>query len=173
MSAIIRDIFSHRPRLSPAPEAGGKFKRRRLETKTEAVDILSRTLYGEARGEGVSGLEAVASVVMNRLAIADKKAAQGARHWWGNDVGEICTRPFQFSCWNEDDPNRGQIISLQPGDKLFDCCRRIARRAVNGVLEDKTRSATHYHAQGVFPSWARGKAPSVEIGHHLFYNDIE
>ncbi|MBT4769295.1 MAG: cell wall hydrolase [Rhodospirillaceae bacterium] len=171
MSAIIRDIFSPPPRLSPAPAP--EKKRRRRETKKEAVDILARTLYGEARGEGVSGLEAVASVVMNRLTIADKKAAQGARHWWGNDAGEICGRPFQFSCWNEGDPNRAVIAALQPGDKLFDCCRRIARRAVNGVLEDKTRGATHYHAQGVFPSWARGKAPSVEIGHHLFYNDIE
>jgi len=93
------------------------------------------------------------------------KAAKSKRGAWESH--------WRFSCWNEDDPNRGQIISLQPGDKLFDCCRRIARRAVNGVLEDKTRSATHYHAQGVFPSWARGKAPSVEIGHHLFYNDIE
>lgn len=32
------------------------------------VDVLARTIFGEARGETVSGMEAVASVVMNRLA---------------------------------------------------------------------------------------------------------
>ena len=29
-------------------------------------DILARTLYGEARGEGIDGIEAVACVIMNR-----------------------------------------------------------------------------------------------------------
>ena len=30
------------------------------------LDILARTLYGEARGEGTEGMEAVANVIMNR-----------------------------------------------------------------------------------------------------------
>ena len=31
------------------------------------VDILARTLYGEARGEGIDGIEAVACGIMNRF----------------------------------------------------------------------------------------------------------
>ena len=34
------------------------------------TDILARTIYGEARGESISGMEAVASVVLNRVAFA-------------------------------------------------------------------------------------------------------
>ena len=34
--------------------------------KEDDVDILARTIYGEARGEGQEGMEAVACVVMNR-----------------------------------------------------------------------------------------------------------
>lgn len=44
------------------------------------TDILARTIYGEARGESISGMEAVASVVLNRVAFAKRRG----RFWWGN-----------------------------------------------------------------------------------------
>ena len=44
-------------------------------TPVDPVDILARTIYGEARGESVRGKEAVASVVMNRVNRARKGAA--------------------------------------------------------------------------------------------------
>ena len=40
---------------------------------SDDVEILARTIYGEARGESLSGQEAIASVVLNRLAFAKKK----------------------------------------------------------------------------------------------------
>lgn len=43
------------------------------------TDILARTIYGEARGESISGMEAVASVVLNRVAFANRRG----RFWWG------------------------------------------------------------------------------------------
>ena len=58
------------------------------------VDVLARTIFGEARGETVSGMEAVASVVMNRLAFSRRRG----RYWWGNSVVDICQSPRQFSC---------------------------------------------------------------------------
>ena len=39
------------------------------ETLPDA-EILARTLYGEARGEDLAGIEAVASVILNRVAFA-------------------------------------------------------------------------------------------------------
>jgi len=39
-------------------------------------------------------------------------------------------------------------------------------------LDDPTGGATHYHARGLMPAWARGQDPSAEIGNHLFYNDV-
>ena len=43
------------------------------------TDILARTIYGEARGESISGQEAIASVILNRVAIAKSRG----RYWWG------------------------------------------------------------------------------------------
>jgi spore germination cell wall hydrolase CwlJ-like protein len=128
-----------------------------------AVDVLARTLWGEARGEPVRGLEAVAAVVMNRV-------RRGG--WWGHDVASVCTKPSQFSCWNAGDPNRAKLERVDENDRMFRVCVRIARRAVGGSVRDPTHGATHYHVRGTVPAWAHGREPSAEIGNHLFYNDV-
>lgn len=128
------------------------------------VRILAQTIWGEARGEPVSGQEAVACVVINRVRLP---------RWWGRSVTEVCQKPGQFSCWNADDPNRGKLDMLSHDDPAFATALRIARRALAGVLADPTRGATHYHALAVSPRWARRHAPSAQIGNHVFYNDIE
>ncbi|MGE5545571.1 MAG: cell wall hydrolase [Solirubrobacterales bacterium] len=158
MTAADDDFEPDREARTPPPVAGG------------TVDVLARTLWGEARGEPVAGKEAVASVVLNRVARA--KAA-GGRHWWGGTVEEVCRRPWQFSCWNPGDPNRAKIEAVTMEDRTFRTCVRIARRALGGVVADATEGATHYHAIGLLPPWARGLTPTAEIGGHLFYKDVE
>ena len=69
-------------------------------------DILARTLYGEARGEKIAGMEAIASVILNRLAFSRQKNG----YWWGNTITEICRKPYQFSCWNQDDVNYQKLF---------------------------------------------------------------
>lgn len=133
------------------------------------IDTLARTIWGEARGESISGQEAVASVILNRVAFSKRKG----RYWWGNNVVDVCQAPQQFSCWNKTDPNFQKLIKVGAGDINFCMCQRIAERAVSGTLEDKTNGATHYHTRQIMPKWARGKTPCAEIGAHLFYNDIE
>ena len=133
------------------------------------IDTLARTIWGEARGESISGQEAVASVIMNRVSFSKRRG----RYWWGNNVTDVCRAPWQFSCWNKNDPNYQKLIKVGSEDVNFCMCQRIAERAVSGTLEDKTNGATHYHTRNCHPAWARGKKPSAEIGAHLFYNDIE
>ncbi|MCR6633141.1 MAG: cell wall hydrolase [Magnetospirillum sp.] len=128
------------------------------------ADILARTLWGEARGESVRGIEAVAAVVLNR-------AARGG--WWGGSVEAVCQKPRQFSCWNVDDPNRAKLERVDETDRVFRICLRVARRALAGAVADPTAGATHYHTRACLPAWARGRVPSAEIGNHLFYNDVE
>lgn len=135
-----------------------------------AVDVLARTLYGEARGEPVRGKEAVACVVLNRVRRARRA---GGHYWWGGTVAEVCRKPWQFSCWNAADPNRARIEKVAADNKVFQTCLRVARRAVAGTLTDPTEGSTHYHAKSASPPWARGRAPAAEIGNHLFYNDVE
>ncbi len=132
-------------------------------------DILAKTIYGEARGEKISGMEAVASVVLNRVNFACRRK----KYWWGNNVAEVCQKPRQFSCWNKDDPNFALLQKIKPEDISFSICKRVAARALSGKIADKTCGATHYHTRNVNPRWAFGKIPCAEIGNHVFYNDIE
>lgn len=132
------------------------------------IDVLARTLYGEARSEGARGMEAVAHVVLNRVRIARQN---GGRYWWGHDIVTVCQRPYQFSCWNHNDPNRAVIIALEASDLYFATCSRIARRAVYGKLGmDITNGATHYHTVSVSPAWAQEQTPVTTIGRHVFYD---
>ena len=131
----------------------------------DAGDVLARTLWGEARGEGPQGMEAVTCVVMNRV----KRAATH----FGTSVKDCCQKPFQFSCWNERDPNRARLLAVTTADTDFAQALAIAARAVGGALTDVTAGATHYHTRAVRPDWAAGKTPCFELGSHLFYNDVQ
>jgi len=135
------------------------------------IDTLARTLWGEARGEEVRGMEAVAAVVMNRVNAdlwQDNKP-----DWWGEGVVAVCRKDWQFSCWNKDDPNREKMLALDSSDPIFQICKRIAAKAVRGALQDPTGGATHYHHEDLTPKWARGKTPTVQIGKHVFYDCAE
>ncbi len=125
-----------------------------------AIDVLARTLWGEARGEGSAGMQAVANVVMNRVACGG---------WWGDTVIAVCQKPYQFSCWNKGDPNYHKVLNVDADDLYFATALRVARRAVFGTLADITNGADHYHAAGISPYWARGEKPVAVIGHHIFY----
>ncbi len=139
------------------------------------VLILARTLYGEARsefdaeGKGDMAVEAVANVILNRAA---KKF--GGR----STVQGVCLHPFQFSCWNGNDPNRRKIIGLTKGaDKEFDRCLAVAGRAIRGEVPDHTRGALHYHTKRMGkPYWVNDSPRariSLSIGAHVFYTGIK
>ncbi|HJR27754.1 MAG TPA: cell wall hydrolase, partial [Pseudomonas sp.] len=71
-------------------------------------DVLARTLWGEARGEGLPGQIAVAWAIRNR--VNDGKA----RSWWGEGYAGVCQAPYQFSCWNKSDPNFVYLSGSKP-----------------------------------------------------------
>lgn len=127
--------------------------------------VLARTIYGEARGEGREGMQAVANVVMNRTRLGG---------WWGSEVAAVCLKPWQFSVWNEGDPNRELILSKRPGDgdAVFDEAWEIAGAAINGGLPDITGGATHYHTTAVSPGWMDPAKQVATIGAHVFYRGI-
>ncbi len=127
------------------------------------LEVLTKTIYGEARGERQPGMEAVANVIINRA----KNPG-----WWGRDVVSVCLKPKQFSCWNEDDPNRRVLEHNLSGDIVYRLCEQIARRALAGQLPDHTNGATHYHTKSVQPRWAEHLVPCADIGHHLFYKEV-
>lgn len=128
------------------------------------VDTLARTLWGEARGEGQLGMQAVACVILNR---ANKP------RWWGHDIGSCCLKPYQFSCWLADDPNLPKMHAVTTADPAFVQAVSIARLASKGALSDVTHGADSYYAAGTpVPAWSIGRTPVAVIGHHRFYKTI-
>ena len=131
------------------------------------IDIVAATLWGEARNQGEQGMRAVASVIENRR-----------RQGYRNKVtaATVCLDPWQFSCWNANDPNLPRLrrLSSQP-DTQYLLARRIAAEVQQRSLADITRNARHYYAASLRPPayWSRGKSPCVVIGDHLFFNDID
>lgn len=109
------------------------------------------TLYHEARGEGVAGIEAVASVIMNRAKQSRKS------------VCSIVYERKQFS-WThvtKDRRIKGNIMDILS----------TTHKALSGILVDVTHGATFYHATHVKPFWAKHKVKTVQINKHIFYKE--
>ena len=137
------------------------------------TDIVARTLYGEARGEGIKGIEAVACVIQNRY-----KACRWFTGYIFKDgqrvpsLTQTCLKNGQFSCWNQYDRNCAIIKKVNATNKIFQDCLIVAKKVVEGKLKDFTGGATHYHTRQIMPCWARGKTPCFEYKNHIFYKDV-
>ena len=131
------------------------------------IDILARTLYGEARCEytnsrgGLASLIAVANVIMNR----SKKPER-----FGDSIEKVCLRPWQFSCWNAKDPMRKVIVSDSLlKDPVFKVCQEVARGVALENWPDLTHGSDHYHADYCKPAWADLTKINLRLCHHYFY----
>lgn len=130
-----------------------------------AKDLLARLLFGEARGEILEGQVAVANVVMNRAKIGG---------WYGKTVKEVALKPWQFSCFNEDDPNL-RLTASPPMREPFTQCELIAELALKYLLTDNTGGATHYANLDVCaPAWAKSDkmVHLCKIGRHTFFKEL-
>lgn len=141
--------------------------------------ILALTVYGEARGEPREGKAGVVWTVLHRAANP---------RWWGRSVASCCLTSYQFSCWNESDPNRATLMrqighdlqraelteTARRNEMLLDCLA-VVNEVLDGEIPDPTGGATHYCTRAVASrtSWARGREPSAEIGAHLFFAGVE
>lgn len=128
-------------------------------------EIMARTLWAEARGEGTEGIRAVAHAILNRFT---------AGKWYsGKTVSEACLFPAQFSCWNDNDPNRRELARLADDDSALLACRGMVERVCAGD-DDSTFGSTHYYAASmkVAPRWASSGQLKVQIGAHKFYTGV-
>ena len=148
---------------SAAPPLGFKPQ---VQQPFKAIDILARTLFGEARGEPIEGIMGVAAVIANRT--------HAQRPNWGLTVEEVCKKPKQFSCWNTpvrpaDEKNLKALLEVGPETPVFTQCVNIARKTLNGDLVDPTGGANHYfNPAAAQPDFAVGQVPTAVIGHHVF-----
>jgi N-acetylmuramoyl-L-alanine amidase len=100
--------------------------------------VFAMGLMGEARGEGLPGMRAVAQSVMNRV-------NHGSPHRYGSGPKEVWLRPWQYSCFNRDDPNRSKMLDFWITDALaWEHAEQVTAEALNGTLPDTVGAATHY-----------------------------
>lgn len=127
---------------------------RTRSANTAEINCLARNIYYEARGEGVSGMRAVAHVTMNRM----------RSRLFRNTVCGVVHQPSQFS-WV-----RAGYAS--PRGPLWERAQEIAERVYTGAdASDNTHGATYFHATRVRPSWVRRFTRTITIGGHAFYRN--
>lgn len=126
----------------------------------DQIDYLARTIWGEARGEGARGMQAVGNVILNRVKLGG---------WYGASIKDVVLKPYQFSAWNTEDPNREKMLKATTAQ--LSQARQIAEQLQTGALSDITGGATNYHATNVSPVWAKKMTKTVQIGNHIFYKE--
>lgn len=124
------------------------------------IELFSRLLYGEARGESLEGQKAVACVVMNRV-------SKGG--WFGCSLKDVILKRKQFSCFDDNDPNCKILKKKEIKNKDFSLCFSIAEDFLMLGYQDITEGATHYHTKQVTPSWSKNLTFIKEFGNHKFY----
>src|SRR5258708_7124377 len=118
------------------------------------LEIVARTVWGEARGEGVDGWVAVSWVIKNRA---------GHPGWWGRDLKSVCLKRAQFSSWNIDDRNRPKMLALATNDPLLTRIRGTVAEVLAGTVPDPTGGARDDHkihrAHGLTPRTRSSRKP--------------
>ena len=128
------------------------------------LDTAARTVYGEARGEGLDGQRAVAWVIRNRVENPG---------WWGDSWESVCLKKWQFSCWLESDPNREKLQSVGYEDPDLRRCLRAVLEVMDSS-DDPTQGSTHYLVSTLEPkpNWYSDDKVICRIGHHAFLKDV-
>ena len=140
-----------------------------LEQQPEAV-LFACVLCGEARGSGYDGMAAVAQSIVNRSEHPKR---------YGATIKAILLAPWQYSCLNQNDPNRAKMLEFWFTDpKSYAIAEDVVMKATAGALTDTVGPATHYlveklwgiddsaHiAQGHPPRWYSAQALSAGITH--------
>jgi N-acetylmuramoyl-L-alanine amidase len=138
-----------------------------ISATAEDCETLAKTVWGESRGEDWPGQIQIARVVINRL--------KSGKWFGGKSITEVCRRPFQFSCWNADDPNRPLLDRLTLDDPAYQRAMCAALHVTQDLAPQIQIGAavTHYYRDGTpVPAWARGKPHAFATGHHIFFDGI-
>lgn len=127
-----------------------------VSAATYGQQVIAAVIMGEAEGEGVIGMYAVAEVIRKRADLD------------GLSPLAIVKRPKQFSCLNNISPPA--LIRKHWRKKQWETALKIARIVYNDPkkLPDYSKGATHYAT--FTPKWARNKKPTAVIGNHIFWN---
>ena len=152
----------------PAPADGHKHQ--------DQIKCIADNIYWEARNQSVRGMIAVGLVTENR--VRDTRfpdtycevIKQGPHRpsWRDKSVLIPIKNRCQFS-WYCD--GKSDVIPHYDKD-VYDVATDIATKIFYGpylLLGDFTDGATFYHADYVYPAWAKVKIKTIKVGRHIFY----
>jgi spore germination cell wall hydrolase CwlJ-like protein len=121
--------------------------------------IVAQTILAEARGDGRAGMYAVAACIKVR---AQKRNLS---------FKQVCLQPYQFSCWNKNDPNRKKmdmLLTLPQAEYAWQLARNMDK-----VNTEAINKADHYMTVKLWKTgtvkWARGQKPVAFWGSHVFF----
>lgn len=138
-----------------------------IEQQAEGL-VLRLQVIGEARGEQDAGGR-LESVAMLGVLHVDQNRQLLPGRFHGKSLKEIALAPWQFSCFNENDPNREKLLDLWQTDPAsWERADTVADLFESGLTLDPTGGATHYCTRALWdvPRLANGRArwhDSVEI----------
>jgi len=149
-----RDMNGADPSALAQAGAGARLR----SDRGRELDCLTSAVYFEARGETPRGQAAVAQVVMNRVA-----NPRFPKSVCGVVFQGAATHGCQFSFVCDGSMRRGREAAA------WDRARRIAERALSGVVLADVGKATHFHTTGVDPEWGPQMLRVAQVGLHVFY----
>lgn len=130
----------------------------RLHVSSRDVYCLAKNVYHEARGEHILGQYAVAQVTINRM----KSQKYPSR------LCDVVYDKHQFS-WTL----KSNLKYYKPRGESWENSLKIAEKfLLHGYRLQGLENSLYFHADYVKPKWSRYRAKEVQIGRHIFYNDI-
>jgi hypothetical protein len=124
-----------------------------------AMRCLTEAIYYEAGSEPVSGQQAVAQVVLNRVRHpAFPKSVCGVVF---DGAWRTTGCQFTFTC-------DGSLFR-SPAAAKWAQARSVAALALGGYVDDQVGASTHYHASWMTPYWSPSMVETARIGGHVFY----
>jgi spore germination cell wall hydrolase CwlJ-like protein len=127
--------------------------------RDRAVLCMTQAIYYEAALEPTEGQQAVAQTVLNRVRHPDFPKSVCGVVYEGSRLPIGCQ--FSFTCDGS--------MTRQPIEPYWTRAKTVAEAALSGFVAADVGSATHYHADYVFPRWGPQMVKIVQLGAHIFY----
>jgi len=130
-----------------------------LSALNESYELIMGALciWREARGEPREGKVAVWNVIKNR--VASKR--------WGPTITRVVTARWQFSAFNDGDPNTTKFPAVE--DVAWQECLEVV---IGNGAPDITQGAMFYfNPKIVMPPWSRTMIKTGSFGNHDFYRE--
>ena len=127
--------------------------------RARALLCLTQAIYYEAALEPTEGQQAVAQTVINRVRHPDFPKSVCGVVYEGSQLPIGCQ--FSFTCDGS--------LARPPIEPFWSRAKFVAEAALDGFVAKDIGSATHYHADYVFPRWGPQMVKIVQLGAHIFY----